>query len=38
MVNDVGSTIDGAGATVTAAERVVEEITAAGGSAGRQHG
>ncbi len=33
VVNDVGSTIDGAGATVTAAERVVEEITAAGGSA-----
>ena len=33
VVNDLGSTVDGSGASTSAAQAVVDEITAAGGTA-----
>ncbi len=37
VVNDLGGAVDGSGADVSAAQSVVDEITAAGGRGRRQH-
>jgi NAD(P)-dependent dehydrogenase (short-subunit alcohol dehydrogenase family) len=37
LVNDLGGTLDGSGSSVSAADRVVEEITASGGVAVANH-
>ena len=37
LVNDLGGAVDGSGSSMTAADRVVDEITAFGGSAAANH-
>src|ERR1039458_7902189 len=37
LVNDLGGALDGSGSSMTAADRVVDEITAAGGIAVANH-
>ncbi len=37
LVNDLGGAVDGSGSSMTAADRVVDEITALGGSAAANH-
>ena len=38
VVNDLGGSVDGTGSGTTAAQAVVDEITAGGGGAGPNHG